>query len=707
MSRPPPKSNFRDFEASGPAGRRLSVLALAAAVLLVYGQTVFHSFHFDDRAAVVGKGARSGTAEGYGALFREWPTRFITALSFRGNRSLGGERPALYHLVNLLLHLASTLLVFSLLSASVSPAPLGGPLLGALVFALHPVQTQPVAYVSQRAVLLAALFYLGGLRAYTRGVREGRPPWVVLAWLSGAAAMFCKELSATYPLALLLWEAVFLPGRPGRGRRRALFLPLLLVVPLVVALHPGHPKYNDSGQVSFWSGVPPANPPGETPVLPRGAYAATQIRVAATYLRLVFFPAGQNLDYDYPVFPSLFPAPVALSALLLVSILVLGAKMLREGKKAGAFGIFLFFLALLPESSFIPIRDVIFEHRLYLPLVGAAFVCAAARSARRRLLFLVPLLLALLAFARLRVWRNEITLWVDAAAKSPGKARPFNNLGFLYNREGLYREARQVLGEALRIAPSHPEAMVNLAIAEKNLGDPLRAEALCREALSLAPGYPEGHNALGDALRLSGRIGAAEAEYRRALLLDPGLSDARNNLANLYRETGRPALAEREYRAALAEGGETAEYLSNWGLQLLDRGDAAGAEALFRRAIALNPSLPQPRYNLGNACAREEKIAEAIESYSRAIELKPDYARAYFNRGQLRGAREDWDGALADLLAAAGLERNAPAEARAGLILALVKKDPEAARPHLLRALQIDPRLPERAEVEKALGMLR
>ncbi len=648
-------------------------------------------------------------------LWRYWPTRFIVTISFYINYQAGGMEPFGYHLINLIIHIINSLLVYGVILYSAGKLKPGGggywpAFIGSLIFALHPIQTQAVSYIAQRAASLAATFYLAGLLLYIRAAWRRPKLYYTLAWISGAAAMGCKEMSVTFPLAVILWDLVISGNRSGRHKLRwSIFLILLLIIPVTVLLDSGNPKYNDSGQLGGGVAAGFDKFAGGVEAPDRLTYGLTQVRVLTTYLRLVLLPLNQNLDYDFPAFSS-FPDPeIILSSLLIISILTMAVLLHRAKKSRAAFGIFFFFLALLPESSLIPIRDLIFEHRLYLPLLGLAFIVAQLdfSSRKLRILFgLIIVLLSVLTFARNKIWMDEITLWTDTVKKSPGKARPHNNLGYIFNQEKQYNAARRILERALEITPNYPEAMVNLAISYKNMGELPRAEEICRRALAIKPVYPEGHNTLGDILRLQAKLPEAEAEYRRALELNPGLAAARNNLANLYREMGRPELAAAQYHRALSSGKDNPVYLNNIGLSFMEQGRLEEGIRSFRKAIAINPELAQAHYNLGNAIFKRGDFNAARKSFRRAVEIDSGYARAFFNLGVAESKLGNWDGARAAFLSVINLEpENVQAHLKVGLIYLLFNNDPRTGTPYLRRALKLNPELPERARIEKLLNL--
>jgi tetratricopeptide (TPR) repeat protein len=259
--------------------------------------------------------------------------------------------------------------------------------------------------------------------------------------------------------------------------------------------------------------------------LSRWEYLCTQFSVIVTYLRLLILPVNQNLDYAYPVNHSLLEPRAVLSFLLLVALLVTAFILWRSSQsrvpspesrplRLASFGIFWFFITLSVESSVIPIFDIIYEHRVYLPSVGffIAVVSLAALGADRlkprmpaagsvagMLLIVAILLLGGATYARNRVWRTWETLWQDVKMKSPMKARSYNNLGTYYGRQGRTAEAINEFEAAIRLYPE----------------------------------YLDAHYNLGKAYIKGGRYRDAAHEFRTAQLLDPQNSEYQEFLKQL------------------------------------------------------------------------------------------------------------------------------------------------------------------------------
>lgn len=575
---------------------------IAALAVLIYSNTFQSPFIFDDTKFIVMNPAVqdlryfvdenvAAQAIGQGHLDANFWTRKVAYLTFALNYALGGTSPTGYHVVNLLIHIGNGLLVYALVlltfrtpfflrSAAASDGLLqrdrGVALFAGLMFVGHPVQTQAVTYLTQRFASLAALFYLLAIVLYIRsrlathpGGRKAlshRTGAFILPYgaaiLSSVLAMQTKEIAFTLPIMIGLYEALFFSG--GKGRRSLYVLPFiltLLVIPLTFLGHGGATGELDSLARSV-QGTARGNP--------ALTYLFTQFRVIMTYLRLLLLPVGQNIDYDYPRYVGFFQQPVFLSFLCLLLLFSAGVVLfLRSGRprsgdvrlqRLAAFGIFWFFLALSVESSFLPLYDLIFEHRLYLPSVGMFLAALAAlgilagrlrpewRKAVPVLLVAVVVIWSSLAYARNAVWGSKVTAWEDTVRKSPGKARPHSNLGMAYLDAGRYNEAVQEQQRALSIDPNLEASYRNLSLITgmakvfislgtefMRQGRPEEAAGAFRQAAKIEPRSSEIQYQLGSALEAKGDTVGARAAYEQALKLEPRHTEARIGLGRLRR----------------------------------------------------------------------------------------------------------------------------------------------------------------------------
>ena len=266
-------------------------------------------------------------------------------------------------------------------------------------------------------------------------------------------------------------------------------------------------------------------------------YLLSQFRVMVTYIRLAFFPFNQNLDYDYPVFKNIFELPVLTGFLFLVSILF-GAKHLFSKYRLVSFSIFWFFLTLLPESSFLPIKDVIFEHRLYLPLVGySIFLVSGAyylfgKNNLKTMVIGLSLIIAcysVLTYQRNKVWKDDLTLWNDAVTKSPNKARPYNNRGIAYVKQGKLAQALSDYNKAIEIDPNYTEAYNNRGAVYNRQHKFTQALSDYDKALEISPKCAEAYGNRGVVEDKEGNVAQALSDYDEALAINPDYAEAYNN----------------------------------------------------------------------------------------------------------------------------------------------------------------------------------
>jgi len=647
----------------------VQLLLIAFIGVLVYSNTLNAPFVFDDEPNIVDnpvirdfdifKGAAhtkhirmyKGVADFFG-------TRHMGFFTFAVNYRLHGLDVSGYHVFNISTHLINALLVYWLVlltfrtpymtarhdRESTGEFHTTAAFLSALVFAVHPVQTQAVTYIVQRFTSLATLFYLLALTLYTRSRLSNSTAarWGIyaVAFLSAILAMKTKEISFTLPVVIVIYELMFFTGK--KGKRLLYLLPLLLtmlIIPLSLVGGRGGTggiddaiKLASSGDASQWN------------------YFITQFRVAVTYVRLLLLPINQNLDYDYPVYRSFSDPPVLSSFLLLASFLGVGIYLLRRSglSRVMAFGIFWFFITLSVESSIIPIDDVIFEHRLYLPSVGfimGAVVCLMTVAKRwgssipymKKIAgtgaLLVTLTLAGATYARNAVWQDTTALWEDVVRKSPGKARGHDNLAVLYKEQGRLVDALMEFQAALRIKPDLDDAHNNLGVIYLNMRLFDKAIEKFQAALHISPYHSSAHSNLGLAYFNKGDLVQAERELKAALLLNPDHADAHYNLGLLYEQQRRSGEAKKEYRVAFKINPLLVNSYNNSGVELFRQGKLDSAILRYRTVVELKPGLVQAHYNLGLTLAQKGLLDEAAETFRSAIRLNPDLERAYYNLG--------------------------------------------------------------------------
>ncbi len=337
------------------------------------------------------------------------------------------------------------------------------------------------------------------------------------------------------------------------------------------------------------------------------SYMLTQTRVIAAYLRLLVWPLEQNIDYDFPLLESILAPEVLGSILLIFSSVVLGILVWKTCPLI-TFGTIWFFITLSPTSSIIPLPDVIFEHRLYLPLIGFVFFLIGIITAFKRhwkpLSVATSILLLLLSgqtYSRNNVWQTGLTLWKDAVRKSPDKARTHVNLATWYIRNKEYDPAVIALLRAIALKPDYAVAYENLGVAyfHKEAFEP--AIIAFEQAIDLDPNRASTYNALAETYMRVGKKDLAIKNFEKALVFNPSHLSARNNLGLLLAETGH-------YPRATVE---------------------------FEKVLKLDPIHKEASFNLARAYALSGQVNRAVHQYKKVIASEPNFLEAYHNLGIL------------------------------------------------------------------------
>ena len=464
-----------------------SSLVLILAAVLAFAPAILGSFHLDDYSIL---GDPAYTTPGGAldlALFRVRP---LTTLTLWANYQLHGDNPLGFHLVNLLLHLVAVWFARDALTRLLPPS---AALLAVTVFALHPLQTEPVAYIYARSTLLCGLFCWAAIANWARGRH-----WIAV--LLTALALLSKEEAVALPVFFAMLHLTV-----SRNHREWRPIGVMFALALATGLRGlvATAQIKGSG-----AGLDVATSPLD--------YALAQGYVIARYLGLLFFPIGLNFDPDLAVSPWL-------AALCWCAILGLVWYLFRNKPKAG-FWLAAGLVFLAPTSSFLPIADLAADRRMYV--AGACFAAAAALllpALNTKHVAAIGLLLASLSFARSFVFRTEESLWRDTVAGSPGKVRPRIQL------------ARAISpGEAIQLLAGLPaKASSERGRVYLELGRPADALREFGVALAAAPGDPQALTNRGAALAALHQTAAAQQDFQRALARDPCLYPALLNLRQL------------------------------------------------------------------------------------------------------------------------------------------------------------------------------
>ena len=618
-----------------PSANLLVGLAIVGGTFLAYRNTFGVPFLFDDNSSIRDNPtirhlvtAWSPPATGGQTVSGRPFLNFTLALNYAAS----GTAVWSYHLLNLLIHAVAGCTLFGIVRRTLARPGLVDrfgrdatwlALTVALLWTLHPLQTESVTYIIQRAESLVSLMYLLTLWAFIRSVEPGAAKgWAWFAWIACLLGMASKEVMVTAPVLIALYDRIFMAGswREAWARRGRFHLALaatwLLLAWLVLSTGGRGGTAGFGGEISPW------------------AYALTQIGAVMHYLRLAFWP--QPLVFDYGTVLASGWGDIWWQALLLFPLGAASLWAAWRGRPAGYLGCF-FFAVLAPSSSFVPVvTQTMNEHRVYLALAAVVTLVVlglyAAWGRKSLILFAVMVVaLGISTGQRNQAYRTELTLWEDTVVKRPANTRALAALAAVHQADGRLEEARTLLQEAVRLAPASVEMRNNLGNAWMKLGNWAEAARWFEQALVLKPDEPFVLNNLGNALLQSGRTAEAIPRFEAALRVKPDFDEPRFNLANTLARTGRPAEALAHYEIYVRKNPDDSEARSNYAatLQLTRHFDEAVAQLEY--AVKLSPSDAELQNNLGAALAQAGKPVEALKHFEAAVRLRPDFTEARAN----------------------------------------------------------------------------
>lgn len=620
---------------------------LAALASIIYFGTLSGEFLFDDFPRILENPGLSEPLSLGRIVTVGMPSRPFLMLTLALNKYLGGDKTFGYHLLNTVIHVLNSILLSVVLAKFFSMARSSEwkegnslkslPFLAAFIFAVHPLQTESVSYAICRSEELATLFYLLAVFFYVkashgkqlnRGTEAQRHRGTknqsnklnqpnqsnqsnqfvfnACAFFSAFLGVLSKEIAVTLPAVLVLVDYFFIAGYDLKRCAKRFFtaLPFYMAIVLIAV-----------NLVKLDSGVG---------VYERGVYEnmLTQSNVVAFYIKLLFFPITQAFDYNFPGFKSLWTFPTPFSICLILGLLGLAVR-LRKKNGLVSFSLLWFFITLSPTSSFVPVDDIIFEHRLYLPFVGGSILsgiillrsssglAVMLHASTRKALFLISFfalsLLSMNAIHRNGIYKDSVSFWEDAVKKAPWKDRPNNNLAALYGKAGRYKEVEVLLKRALEVSPWHPEARANLGEAYFHLGRRAEAEAEFNKVLQEHPDMPQANYFMGRMAEDAGDLKAAREHYEKALGRKPELTAARNKLAGVFLKEGGLDQALFHFKKTLEKKPDDVEANANIGIVYGSMGFYDLAIRHLRAALKAEPGNQAVLKNLAYAQERSKE----------------------------------------------------------------------------------------------------
>ncbi len=656
--------------------RILPILLICFLGIGLYSNTFRNEFVFDDLIFIVSNPAIRDVTHLdsiWGMLSQ--PSRFVAFYSFALNYHFHQLDVFGYHVTNVVIHLMSGVLVWWLVGMLVGnlsrkqtsgvclqqkitnrpPRSVYGStvaLFVALIFVAHPVQTQAVTYVTQRFASLATMFYLLAVCLYMKGREDASARlykyyFFIGAVVAGVLGMFTKEIVITLPLMILLIEFMFLrPSETAHRPRRSVYgwgtiLLFCLIIPAVFSFNVKSMLFAQKMSESHVGDV-----------ITFGKYVLTQFRVMMVFLRISFFPIGLNPDYDFSLSQNIFDLSTSLSLITWIGVLVAAIRF-KKYNTLMAFGMFWFVFTLAP--NFIPRRHVIFEHKLYLPMVGFAIALVVGlrhvMKDYKKYVIVLSLIVgtcSFLTFQRNSVWQDGVTLWQDVLKKSPHRLRPHMNLGGAFLRHGNFNQAIEYFTKALTIDSQHAKAYNNRGVAYGAKKQYNTALENFNQALMLNPDFDEAYNNRGNAYRHMGQNNLALADYDKAIEINPRLEDAYSNRGVIYKIQGQYDAALADYNKALEINPTYIKAYSNRGTAYVEMKKYALALEDYKNALKLNPHFWEAYYNRGIAYFNTRKYQLALADYDKVIQMNPRFEGAYWQRANIYLAMNRMEDVLKD-----------------------------------------------------------
>jgi tetratricopeptide (TPR) repeat protein len=648
------------MQKSAKKDRRFSLycLVIASITFIAFLPSIHNGFvnWDDDRSITLNPDVHGINARHVATVFTSTYLNHylpVTMLSFMGEYSLFKANPAGYHWTNLLLHIINALLVFALIYALSGTYSVS--LLTALLFAIHPLQVESVAWIAERKGVLCATFYFSALIAYLHFRKNGKP-WTYTACMTlFALSLLSKSMAVSLPFVLLLID--YLSGLKIDKKNLREKTPFFLVsaIFMLVAYFSKQDSMNQGPHYTLVQGLlgPAYN--------------------ICFYLVKTIFPVHLCALYSTGKHDAGLTVKMALSAILLCGIAVLVYRS-RRSTKIVVFSTLFFLVTLLPVLQIVSSGGWtnIADRYTYIPMIGVYFLFAmacslllksafrnskAARASMTLCGIAIVVILSFMTSSRCNVWRDGHTLWNDVLKTAPSSVA-YTNRGFAYSSVHDYQRAIEDYNRAIDLNPAYAPIYNNRGNAYGALGDNTSAIKDYDQAIAIDPRYAQAYGNRGIAYKTLGDFDRAVVDFSQAIRLAPKYALAYNNLGASYCYKGEIDLSISAYSRAISldpESGEAASAFYGRGLALCFKGDLKNAVEDYDRAIKLKPDYSEAYNNRGVALKDMGDLTNAIESFNQALALNSRYAQAYYGRGLAFRAQGMYDRAQDDLKTACTL----------------------------------------------------
>ena len=515
----------------------------------------------------------------------------------------------------------------------------------ACLFAVHPVHTDSVAYISGRRDILSTLFYLLGFYLFLQSRNKDKPGLLIAALVSYLLAVSSKEMAVTLPAIFFLYDCIH--NLPAEGSllkrfsasmktvisRYGLFYLIFLAVAILFTCYKVLLK-SPSTKMGFYGGD-------------FFIQFLTVGKILVHYIKLLFYPVNLLADYSFNSFPlsqSIFEPATFLSLLVLCGLGFLVVKLLRSNKLM-AFAMIWFFVTLLPVCHIFPHHELLAEHYLYLPSFGFVLLVALIldqllaldrwRYAVYLIFALVVVLLSARTVNRNYDWQDSFTIWSKTVKTAPNCARALSNLGIEYYNRKDYAQAEQLYQRAIEVRPGQDKPYHNLGNIYRKNKDYDSALVMYQKAAQLNPESCTHYNTLGHAYAMVKRFDQAAQAFEQALKCNPDYAEAYNNLGNVCRGLKETDRAITCYQKAIQLNPYYADAYHNLAKVYSDLNQHEKSIQVLKGLFSKNPFLPDTATRMGRAFEKTAQYDQAIARYKHAINLHPASPEAYTGLGRV------------------------------------------------------------------------